>query len=531
MSIKQDLQPLVHGEVDVDDASLTHASRDASIFSVRPKAVVHPLNIDDVQAIVKYATRNDGISLTVRSGGTDMSGGALTDSVVVDMASHINRIGEIHGNSLEIEPGAFYKDMEKKTSAKNLLMPSYPASKNICTVGGMVNNNAGGEKNLQYGKTEKYIESLRVVLADAQEYELRPLSLPELKEAMQEKTFLGKAYRATYDLLEKNYKVIHAARPKVSKNSAGYALWDVWDRKRFDLTKLFCGSQGTLGITTNITFRLIQPQQHAEMLIVFLDDLARLGDIINDLKKYRPESIESYDDHTLFLATKIMPRSPSLAIQFLPEFRMLLIGGIPKLVLIAEFTGSAQGEVTSRLRAARAALEKYSLRSRIARNAKDREKYWHIRRESFNLLRHAHEEKKPAPFIDDFIVLPQHLPEFLPKLAGILERHKLNYTIAGHAGDGNFHIIPLMNLKDRRQRDKIPNVMQEVHNLVFQYHGSSTAEHNDGLIRSHALPQMFGPEIMTVFEQTKHIFDPKGIFNPGKKVHADWQWAQRHITG
>ncbi len=531
MSIKQGLQPLIHGEVDVDAASLTRASRDASIFSVYPKAVVHPLNIDDIKTIVKYATNNPGISLTVRSGGTDMSGGALTDSVVVDMASHINRIGEVHGSSIEIEPGAFYRDMEKKVVAKNLLMPSYPASKNICTVGGMVNTNAGGEKNLLYGKTDNYIESLRVVLADTKEYELRPLSKHELIQAMQEKTFLGEAYAKLYALLEKNYDAIHAARPNVSKNSAGYALWNVWDKKRFDLTKLFCGSQGTLGITTDITFRLIRPQQHAEMLILFLDTLAPLGEIINDLKKYHPESIESYDDHTLFLATKIIPRSLSLALQFLPEFRMLLTGGMPKLVLITEFTGSKEVEVKSRLHAAKAALEQYGIRSRIARNAKDREKYWRIRRESFTLLRHAHEEKKPAPFIDDFIIQPEYLPEFLPKLAVILEKYNLNYTIAGHAGDGNFHIIPLMNLKDRRQRDKIPNVMDEVHRLVFQYNGSSTAEHNDGLIRSHVLPQMFGPEMIKLFEQTKRIFDPKNIFNPGKKVDADWQWAKRHITG
>ncbi len=530
MSLKHDLQTIIHGEVETNESAITRASRDASIFCVRPKAVVHPMNIDDVKAIVKYATSHPNISLTVRSGGTDMSGGALTDSVVVDMASHINRVGDVKNSSITVEPGAFYRDMEKQTLAHNLLMPSYTASKNICTVGGMVNTNAGGEKNLLYGKTDKYIQELRVVLADAQEHVVHALSPKELMHAMQEKTLLGQIYTSMYALLEKNYDAIQAARPKVSKNSAGYALWDVWDKKRFDLTKLFCGSQGTLGITTGITFRLIEPHKHAEMLVIFLKSLTNLAEIIQHLKKYHPESIESYDDHTLFLATKIIPRNISLVLQFLPEFRMLLMGGMPKLVLIVEFTGNKKEEVRAQMLAARSALAQYNVRSRIAKGAKDREKYWTIRRESFNLLRHNIKNKTPAPFIDDFIVRPEFLPEFLPKLASILHTHNMDYTIAGHAGDGNFHIIPLMNLKDRRQRDLIPKVSQEVYNLVFQYHGSTTAEHNDGLVRSHLLPQMFGPEIMNLFEQTKKIFDPNTIFNPGKKVHADWAWAQRHIV-
>lgn len=530
MSLSEDLQSIIHGEVATDDASLARASRDASIFSVRPQAVVHPMNIDDIKAIVSYAKQHPGVSLTVRSGGTDMSGGALGDCVIVDMASHINRIWDVQGSSITVEPGALYREMEKKTLAKELLMPSYPASKDICTVGGMVNNNAGGEKNLLYGKTDKYIEALRVVLADANEYELRPLSNAELQDTIEQKTFLGKATKALYELLEKNYSAIQAARPKVTKNSAGYALWDVWDKKRFDLTKLFCGSQGTLGITTSVTFRLVHPNPHAHMLIIFLDTLKSIGHIVNHIKKYRPESIESYDDHTLFLATKILPRSIPLAIQFLPEFLMLVTGGIPKMVLIAEFTSTSEQEVATRTQAARSAIMQYGVASRIATGTKDREKYWNIRRQSFTLLRQHARTARPIPFIDDFIVRPEFLPELLPKLATILEKYRLNYTIAGHAGDGNFHIIPLMNLKDRRQRDIIPRVSTEVYDLVFAYHGSSTAEHNDGLIRSHVLEQMFGKEIVALFEETKKIFDPNNIFNPGKKVHANWAWAQRHIT-
>lgn len=530
MSLQKDLQSHIDGEIDVSEIARTHASRDASIFSVRPKAVVSPMNVEDVKSIVRYSADHKDVSLTVRSGGTDMSGGALTDSLIVDMASHFTRIQPVRGNSITVEAGVPYREMENQTLAHNLLMPSYPASKDICTVGGMVNTNAGGEKNLLYGKTDNYVESLRIILSDGEEYEFRPLSNPELKEAMSQNTFLGEIYTKLYDLLEKNYDAIQAARPHVSKNSAGYALWDVWNKNRFDLTKLICGSQGTLGITTSVTFRLIRPNPHTEMLVIFLDTVEHLGTIIETLKKYHPESMESYDDHTLFLATKILPRSIPLLIRFLPEFRLLLTGGIPKLVLITEFTGNNKEEVLSRTKAAQSAVTAYVARSRIATSRQDREKYWMIRRKSFDLLRNYSSGKQPAPFIDDCIVPPTCLSEFLPKLAKILNQYNMDYTIAGHAGDGNFHIIPLLNLNDRRSRDIIPRLSNQIYSLVFQYHGSSTAEHNDGLIRSHVIEQMFGTEMVSLFEETKRIFDPKNIFNPGKKVHANWAWAQQHIA-
>lgn len=538
MPLAEDLKKIIYGEIAEDATSLARASRDTSLFSVRPTAVVHPLNVEDVKALVRYASSHKGVSLTARSGGTDMTGGPLTESLVVDMASHFTRIGAIKNNTIRVEPGVFYRHMEKATKKKGLLMPSYPASKDICTVGGMVNNNAGGEKTLSYGKTEKYIQELSVVLADGNEYTIAPLTAAELRHAMQAKTFLGNIYRELYKLIEANYDLIHKSKPNVSKNSAGYYLWNVWDRKTFDLTKLFAGSQGTLGITTNITFRLIKPKKHSALLVIFLPDLSNLTDIVEYLMAYQPESLESYDDHTLSLALKLFPSFVkklktnilSLAWQFLPEFGIILKTGIPKLILLAEFTGDSAKEVHARAQAAQQAIQKWNAPARITTSKEEQKKYWTIRRESFNMLRHHVQGKKTAPFIDDFIVQPKHLPVFLPKLAAILKKYNVDYSIAGHVGNGNFHIIPLMNLKDRRQLDSIPKISKEVYDLVFQYNGSSTAEHNDGLVRSHILPQMFGKEMYNLFEETKKIFDPKNIFNPGKKVNSDWKWALKHIA-
>ena len=335
-----------------------------------------------------------------------------------------------------------------------------------------------------------------------------------------------------------NKDLLKSSKPNVSKNSAGYYLWNVWDGEKFDLTKIITGSQGTLGIITEITFRLVPVQKNSGMLAVFLNNLNALPEIVQTTLVFKPTSFESFDDHTLKLALKFFPgflkllgakNLFSLAIKFLPEFFMILSGGIPKLVLLIEFESEDEKQVHDVLLQLNAALEKFKVKTRIARNKDEAEKYWAIRRESFNLLRHKIKNKKTAPFIDDVIVRPEFLSEFLPKINEIGKRYGLLYTIAGHVGDGNFHIIPLMKLEKKEEREKIQPVADEVYDLVLRFGGSITAEHNDGLIRSPYLEKMYGREVMVLFEKTKKIFDYKNIFNPGKKVGASFDYAFRHI--
>ena len=160
----------------------------------------------------------------------------------------------------------------------------------------------------------------------------------------------------------------------------------------------------------------------------------------------------------------------------------------------------------------------------------DSEKYWTIRRESFNLLRRHMTGRRTAPFVDDVIVPPPAMSDFLPKMRKILDDYKLLYTIAGHAGDGNFHIIPLMDMGDERNIKIIDEVSDKVYALVLSYGGSITAEHNDGIIRTPYLQKMFKPEIIALFRQTKNIFDPANIFNPGKKVGGTKEYMMKHIA-
>jgi len=156
-------------------------------------------------------------------------------------------------------------------------------------------------------------------------------------------------------------------------------------------------------------------------------------------------------------------------------------------------------------------------------------KFWLMRRESFNLLRSKVHDKHTAPFIDDFVVPPARMPEFWPRIRKIIKKYKLLATIAGHMGDGNFHVIPLMKIEDPKERRKLQPAMKEVNDLVLKYGGSISGEHNDGLVRGPWLEAMYGPKILGLMKQVKHIFDAENIFNPHKKTDADWDYSLSHI--
>ena len=542
--LKERISEIFRGEVAQDPQTLSIYSRDASLFEVRPRLVLFPQDRDDVKRIVSFVQehKEEKLSITCRAGGSDMSGGPLGEGIILDMTRHMNRGLEIGDDYARVQPGCWFRDFEKETLKHNLLLPSFPASREICTVGGMVANNAGGEKSLQYGKTERYIREIKAVLADGNEYSFSKISRAGLEEKMKLQTFEGKIYRKMWNIVQQNEGMLQQAKPKVSKNSAGYALWNVWDDKEtdtFDLTQLLCGSQGTLGIITEVTFGLIAPRTHSSLLVIFLKNLEPLAEVTAAVLEQKPETFEMYDDHAFKLALRFFPdflgrlkgNAISLGFRFLPEFFMFLKGGIPKLILLAEFTADTPEEVRAKVEAAKKSLARYPVSSRQAANKEEADKYVVMRRESFNLLRKHVHGMRTAPFIDDIIVPATSLEQFLPKLQAILALYpKLLYTIAGHVGDGNLHIIPLVSFKDIHTKTIIAELMEKVHRLVLDFKGSITAEHNDGIIRTPFLPQMYGQEVAALFEETKRVFDPDNIFNPGKKVGGTFEYAMSHIV-
>ena len=540
MPIKDDLQKIFSSEILDDPETLEKYSKDSSIFKIIPKAILFPKDTEDIKKIVKYADEHN-LSITVRSAGTDMTGAAIGEDIILDVSKYLNKLIKVSEDSTIVQPGVFYRDFEVETLKQGLLLPTYPASREACTIGGMVANNAGGELELTYGPINKYLKSMKVVLADGNEYTFKVLTKDQLDTKITQKDFEGKIYSEVYDLIKENEDLVKNAKPKTSKNSTGYDLWEVFDGKNFesgltgfDLSKLIIGSQGTLGIITEVEFRLIKPKKYQILLVISLPNLDQLDQIVKKTLEFKPEAFECFDDQTFKLA---IDHAWDMSKNFKHTNRLFAFLNLrgdkpPKLTLLANFTSDDKNEALKQAQKAKDVLAGLHLTADIKTSEKEAEKYWLIRHKSFGLLMKYSKGKKASSFIDDIIVKPQFLPEFLPKLNALIEPYKdrMVYTLAGHIGDGNFHIIPLMDLSREDVRAVIPELMEKVFKLVFEYKGSMSAEHNDGLIRGPYLPEMYGNDVYQLFKKVKEIFDPKNIFNPHKKVDATFEYSLKHMV-
>lgn len=544
MDLEGELKKVIAGDVDATEETRTKYSHDASLFELKPQVVVFPKTDEDIRALVSFVNTHKEqfpvLSLTARSQGTDMSGAAINDSIIVDTSRYMTAISDVSALMATAQPGARYRDFEAETLKFGALMPSYPASRELAGIGGIVNNNSGGEKSLEFGKTDRYVKSMEVVLSDGNSYTIGPLTREQLNTKMDQDTFEGRLYRDTFALLDQHYDEIRAAAPKVSKDSTGYHLWNVWDREAgiFDLTKLFVGAQGTLGLMTKATLSLVPKPTHSGTLVCYLPAIDNLGEIIPAVLEEKPATFECFDDNTLWLSFKFIFAFIKrlgfltwllMCLQLIPD-GLALIRGVPKMILLIEFTGNSEAEVKQKIHAARQRLAhfKFSYMEEDGNEARAR-KFWLMRRESFNLLRSKVKDKHTAPFIDDLVVPPDRLTEFLPQLRDIIKKYKLLATIAGHLGDGNFHVIPLMKIEDKAERAKFAPAMKEVNTLVIHYGGSVSGEHNDGMIRGPWLEQMYSPDVLGYMKEIKQLYDPLNIFNPHKKTNATWDYSFAHI--
>ena len=543
-----------------DKESLEKFSEDTSLFKIYPKLIIFPKSKFQIQKLLLFINKNKNFSITSRSGGTDMSGGALTDSIVLSFSKYFNNIISINKDLKEaqVETGVYYRDFEKETLKSSLILPSFPASREICAIGGMVSNNSGGEKSLEYGKTEKYVKELEVILSNGEIVNLKVIKEKDLinnilngADENFKNTLEYFIYKEIYNLVKnpENQNIIKRNTPVVSKNSAGYYLWNVLknvnEENVFDLSSLIVGSQGTLAINTKVKLNLVDTKKYSKMILIFLKDLKDLSKVRDVVMRYSPESFESYDDNTFKVALKFLPslikkifsknnnkkeKNTNLFkifFSFWKEVWLLISFGMPKLFLLAEFTSDDEDEILSKVLKVEIEIKSSlkDIKTEVIKTDFEAEKYWTIRRESFNLLREKVKGYHTAPFIDDIIVKGEDLKVFLEELIPILNKYNLFYTIAGHVGDGNLHIIPLMNFDAKQDKEKniktIKECSHEVYNLIKKYHGSTTAEHNDGLIRTPFLNEIYDEEMLDLFRKVKNIFDPNNILNPGKKVSID----------
>ncbi len=517
-----------NGELTTDDGMREAFSVDASIFKVKPSAIAVPRDTDGLKTLVRniqdLAQQGVAVSLTPRAAGTCMSGGSLTDSISVDMKPNFSWITDldIPGKTVWVGAGTYHRDLEAFLEPHNLLFAPYTSSKDLCTIGGMVGNNASGEKSIRYGATIDNVMAVRMVCSDGNEYEFSSITPEEFNKKVKLDSFEGYVYRELDKMIEDNWDLLQKARPKVRKNAAGYAIWRVINKDQNDLNvaKLLVGAQGTLGIITGVKLRLIERLNHRRMLLIPIDDLAQLAVAVQTVLASHPEGLETYDHYTYELAERYMPEEAMHARQAKGHH----------LVLMAQFVEHTKDQTDHYAEVCQKALERKKFKVHYVTRDTEAEAHWRIRRASFKLLKdHPFGNMRAVPFIEDTIINVDHYGEFLAAWEAILAEYNMTYTYAGHIGDGSIRLIPLVDMTAPDAPEQIFELARRSYDLVFAFGGSMSVDHNDGLIRTPFLERMYGLEVMELFAQVKNLFDPLNIFNPGKKIGMTEEFAKAHM--
>lgn len=534
------------GEVTSAKGVLEDYATDESIFHITPQIVIKPKDEKDVEIatkVVSEETKNfPNLSLTPRAAGTGLGGGSLTDSVVIDVREHLNdieRVSKVGGRvTFTAGPGAWWRDVEKALKRYDHYLPCYPASKQICTIGGAVANNAAGPDSLRYGHVANWVLSLRAVLKDGKAYNIHPLNYKELRSLLKHKHAHAQIAEEVWKLIVANEKAIERSRPKTAKNSAGYALWDVIDtsvaqfkkgKGTFDLTRLFSGGQGTIGIITSVTMRAEPIKHDVSLLAVPVFNLSSASKVVLEAIKHNPINVEVFDALTYDAAMK-NPQFFRERVSSLRYYRVMLSmyttfhlrwkRKLPEFVLLItldnaelETAGKSLSEVTNILKV------KSSGTARLITNPYEREMLWQIRDASYTLSKLLDPNKRPAAFLEDMTVPPEHMAKFFSDIKYLLKKYNVTAAVHGHGGNAHFHFYPLLDFTSRSTPALILKMAEEFFEVAVKYGGNICGEHNDGIIRTPHLPKIFSKNTIKLFEEMEHIFDPDDIFNPGKKVH------------
>ncbi len=511
------LQEHLVGEVMTSAEARRYFATDGSILTISPSMIVYPKGENDVRKTARFtwqlAERGRVMPITARGLGTDQSGAAIGSGIIMVFPAHMHRIVELDSKTgtVTVEPGINYGKLQQTLQTHGRFLPPFPASMEYSTIGGAIANNASGEKSVKYGSTRDYIKSLRVVLANGEVIETRRISKRELNKKLGIATFEGEIYRSLDALLEENKQLINEMEMATSKNSAGYALASVKRKDgSFDLTPLFVGSQGTLGIVTEAQIKTKLFNPHNTLITAQFDDLQVAEEIILGLRKLHesPSAIEAVDGNLLNL---VQGQNPNL-------LKNIMRPPFPKLVLLIEFDDFNERLQRRLAKKVSKMLDKYQVQHQLETDPEKKEQLWKVRRSAAAIAANTEGAARAIPIIEDGIVPIERFKDYIEGIEALFSRNHLQVALWGHAGDANLHVQPFLDLGQVGDRQKIFRIMEEYNALVIDLGGSTTAEHGDGRIRGPYLEKLYGTEVYNLFSKVKQAFDPYGTLNVGVKT-------------
>ena len=528
--LEQQLSDNLTGEVRFDLYSKSLYSTDASLYQIQPIGVVIPKDSQDVIKTVQIASENN-VPILPRGGGTSLAGQSVGEAVVLDMSKYMNQLLEVNVAErwARVQPGIVLDELNHKLKPHGLMYAPDVATSSRANVGGTIGNNSAGSHSLIYGKTIDHVMSLDLVLSNADEITVSPISLEELETKKQGDTLEANIYRELCRICANNEAEIRKRYPRILRRVAGYNLdefvpdagsKEVTPYRRdgcdenhpFSLTKILVGSEGTLATTLEATINLVPIPKLTALCVVHFKSLVGSMEAMQPILECNPTAVELIDKTILDMARD------SLEFSRLTTF----IQGEPAALLAVEFYGETEAELELHLDKLEETLKRTGFGYAFVRcfTAEEKARVWETRKAGLGLLMGMKGDAKPVGFVEDAAVPIENLPEYIRRFDEIVTAHDTTAAYYAHASVGLLHNRPIVNLKSETDIQKMHDIAREVRDLLMELDGAMSGEHGDGLVRSEWIESMFGPQIYQALTEVKKAFDPAGIMNPGKIVDA-----------
>jgi len=510
-TFEQELRKGVRGDVSFDDVKLGVYATDASIYQIKPVALVLPRDEDDVRVAVAIAARHE-VSILPRGGGTSLGGQAVGPSMIVDFSKYMNEILELNVEKrwVRVQPGIVLDELNAVLARHGLHFAPDPATSSRATIGGMMGNNSSGTKSIVYGITRDHVLATKVLLPDGTILELEELSSDEYDRKVRGtngNTREAQILSGFKKIIEANRDEIEKKFPQVMRRVQGYNLDSFTNADRWNLSNLVVGSEGTLAVFLEARLNLEPLPKYKALCTVHFVELLEAIRAVAPILEHGPSAVEIMDEDVVIRARKNLTTAPLCG----------FIQGDPKAILVVEFFGDSPEEVNRKAEKLTADMQQrgFGYAWPVITEPAEQSKVWAVRKNGLGLMLGIKGDRKPIPFIEDACVPIEVLPEYIDQVLKFCANHDVPVAMYAHASVGVIHVRPVLDLKRQGEIDNMKAIADFAFDLVTSYSGAWSGEHGDGRVRSPYLERFFGKQIYNAFREVKKLFDPTGLMNPG----------------
>lgn len=520
------LQQHLVGEVLTSPDVLNYFSTDESIFQIQPMLVVHPRSENDLRKAVRFswqlAERGRKVPITIKGKGTDQTGASLGNGIILTTPAHLNKIIELDPKSgvITAESGAVVSKLQQTLHTHGRFLPSVANAIETMTIGGAVANNDSGSSSYKYGPIREFVRGMRVVLSNGELIRTERLSKRELNKKLGLASFEGEIYRSLDKLIEENHDLVQSISELGDRNNAGYAISDVkLSDGSFDLTPLFVGSQGTLGLISEVTLETEVHSAQTDLIVGIFADRKSAWDAVrkvNDVKN-GPISLDFLDKTIL---EYVVNNNPNLVKKTIEK-------QVPGTILFAEIEKSTN---RSYKKVVKKISKIFSETGEVVEVSDDDRQTWMALKDSPSMFLAGSGKPAAVPVTDDASIPVERGAEFIEKTEELLKTiGQKFYGFWGQAGNGVVHTAPLFDVGQIGDRQKMFKLLDSYYSLVVEFGGSIAGEFAEGRLRGSQITKVLSPEQINLMSNIKSVFDPFGILNPGVKVNVELETLKSQL--